>query len=290
VPESSYSRTTKFQNYLATQIYNNYVMSSITQSYSRPTSSQSLSSENLPPRAMARVAREVRDLMKESPEGTKLVVDSESGLPASLGEITAEIQGPVGTPYASYYFQLKLVLPGDFPHSPPRGYFLTKIYHPNVDMSTGAICVNTLKRDWNPNVRLGHVLSVIRCLLIVPFPESSLNDEAGKLFMESYEEYANRAKLMANVHGKITSCVADRMSLSSSPVKNSKENEVGYDIKLGRNSMKSTSITPPSTVLKQSNPSERNCEVKNVTSLRKKNTSSRTGIEKKSKKKSLRRL
>lgn len=265
-------------------------MSSITQSYSRPTASQSLSSENLPPRAMARVAREVRDLMKESPEGTKLVVDSESGLPASLGEITAEIQGPVGTPYASFYFQLKLVLPGDFPNSPPRGYFLTKIYHPNVDMSTGAICVNTLKRDWSPNVRLGHVLSVIRCLMIVPFPESSLNDEAGKLFMESYEEYANRAKLMANVHGKTTSCVADRMPPSGSPVKSSKENEVGYEIKLGRNSMKSTSLTSSSTVLKQSNSSERNCDVINVTSPRKKSISSRSGVEKKSKKKSLRRL
>jgi ubiquitin-conjugating enzyme E2 S len=37
--------------------------------------------------------------------------------------------------------------------------------------------------------------------LIVPFPESSLNDEAGKLFMESYDEYAKRARLMADIHG-----------------------------------------------------------------------------------------
>ncbi len=41
---------------------------------------------------------------------------------------------------------------------------------------------------------------MIRCLLIVPFPESSLNDEAGKLFMESYDEYFRRAKLMTSVH------------------------------------------------------------------------------------------
>jgi len=34
----------------------------------------------------------------------------------------------------------------------------------------------------------------------VPFPESSLNDEAAKLFMESYEEYARRARLMTSVH------------------------------------------------------------------------------------------
>ena len=45
------------------------------------------------------------------------------------------------------------------------------------------------------------MLTVIRCLLIVPFPESSLNDEAGKNFMDSYDEYARRAKLLANVHG-----------------------------------------------------------------------------------------
>jgi len=69
-------------------------------------------------------------------------------------------------------------------------------------MSTGAICVNTLKKDWTAATTFTHVLSVIRCLLIIPFPESSLNDEAGKLFMESYDEYSKRALLMADVHGR----------------------------------------------------------------------------------------
>ena len=113
----------------------------------------------------------------------------------------AEIEGPEDTPYHTRYFQLKLVLSTDFPSKPPRGYFLTKIYHPNVDPTTGAICVNTLKKDWTSTTSLSHVLTVIRCLLIVPFPESSLNDEAGKNFMESYDEYAKRARLLAGVHG-----------------------------------------------------------------------------------------
>lgn len=69
-------------------------------------------------------------------------------------------------------------------------------------MTNGAICVNTLKKDWTADTTFSHVLSVIRCLLIVPFPESSLNDEAGKLFMESYQEYAKRARLMADIHGR----------------------------------------------------------------------------------------
>ena len=41
---------------------------------------------------------------------------------------------------------------------------------------------------------------VIRCLLIVPFPESSLNEEAGKLFQENYQEYFKLAKLYTSIH------------------------------------------------------------------------------------------
>jgi len=94
---------------------------------------------------------------------------------------------------------MKLVISEDYPNSPPKGYFLTKIYHPNV-ANNGDICVNTLKRDWNSSITLKNILQIIRCLLIVPFPESSLNDEAGKLFMESYDEYVARAKIMTEVH------------------------------------------------------------------------------------------
>ena len=45
------------------------------------------SSENLPPRTLARVARDVRDLVKCPPEGVRLVLDSETGMPGSLSEI-----------------------------------------------------------------------------------------------------------------------------------------------------------------------------------------------------------
>jgi ubiquitin-conjugating enzyme E2 S len=67
----------------------------------------------------------------------------------------------------------------------------------------GEICVNTLKKDWNPKVwNISNIFQTIRCLLIEPFPESSLNDEAGKLFMEDYDDYFRRAKLMTSIHSK----------------------------------------------------------------------------------------
>ena len=137
----------------------------------------------------------------------------------------AEIQGPQDTPYEGKYFQLKLVLSCDFPSSPPRGFFLTKIYHPNVDMSTGAICVNTLKKDWKSDLGLKHVLLTVKCLLIVPNPESALNEEAGKLLLERYDDYCARARLYTEIHargeaapksGKISPSEEDEGTSSSS--------------------------------------------------------------------------
>jgi ubiquitin-conjugating enzyme E2 S len=93
----------------------------------------------------------------------------------------------VGTPYQGGVFRCRIVLQDNFPANPPKGYFLTKIFHPNVAQPSGDICVNTLKKDWNPaKWSLLNILEVIKCLLIVPFPESSLNEEAGRQFMEDY--------------------------------------------------------------------------------------------------------
>lgn len=47
---------------------------------------------------------------------------------------------------------MKLVLSSDFPQVPPKGYFLTKIFHPNISKS-GEICVNTLKKVRPPSLR-----------------------------------------------------------------------------------------------------------------------------------------
>ena len=77
---------------------------------------------------------------------------------------------------------------------------MTKIFHPNVS-EKGEICVNTLKRDWDPkNWSIYNILEVVKCLLIVPFPESALNEDAGKMFMDNYEEYFRHAKLINDLH------------------------------------------------------------------------------------------
>lgn len=64
-----------------------------------------------------------------------------------------------GTPYAGGFFRVKLILGKDFPQTPPKAYFLTKIFHPNV-AANGEICVNTLKKDWKPDLGIKHILLV----------------------------------------------------------------------------------------------------------------------------------
>ncbi|KAI8562574.1 hypothetical protein RHMOL_Rhmol03G0045600 [Rhododendron molle] len=150
--------------------------------------------ENLPPNVIKQLAKELKNLDETPPEGIKVGVNEDD-----FSIIFADIEGPAGTPYDNGVFRMKLILSHDFPHSPPKGYFLTKIFHPNI-ATNGEICVNTLKKDWNPSLGLRHVLIVVRCLLIEPFPESALNEQAGKMLLENYEEYARHARIYTGIH------------------------------------------------------------------------------------------
>jgi len=141
------------------------------------------------------VCRHMQKLSQEKLDGVHLLCNEEDPL-----DIQALVEGPTQTPYEGGTYRVKICIGAEFPQQPPRALFLTRIFHPNIS-AQGDVCVNTLKRDWDPQSwSIGHILQVIRCLLIVPFPESSLNDEAGRLFMESYDEYASHAAMMNRIH------------------------------------------------------------------------------------------
>lgn len=150
--------------------------------------------ENLPPQVIRCVSRELLELSEQPPEGIKVFVNE-----ADVTDVQAAIEGPgepachwwsvymylsgsplhffvvAGTPFEGGLFRVKLSLGRDFPAAPPQGYFLTKIFHPNVAQN-GAICVNTLKRDWKPEHGIRHILLVRRALAhgdLDPAPSSS---------------------------------------------------------------------------------------------------------------------
>ena len=150
--------------------------------------------ENFSPHIIKQISRELGELTRNPLEGIRIVFNDDD-----ITSVQADIDGPPGTPYHGGSFRLRLVLGKNFPISPPKGFFVTKIFHPNVGRN-GEICVNTLKKDWSQDLGIKHILLTIKCLLIAPNPESALNEEAGKMLLEQYDDYCKRAKMMTEIH------------------------------------------------------------------------------------------
>ena len=150
-----------------------------------------------------------------------------------ITDIQADIEGPTATPYEGGIFRVKIKIPNNFPNIAPKGIFLTKIFHPNIS-EQGEICVNTLKRDWDPKKwSLSNLFQVIKCLLIIPFPQSALNEEAGKLFMEDYNQFFKIAKMFTSIHAKSKlkndNNEYKKNDIYSTPVKNKKKDKKKYE-------------------------------------------------------------
>lgn len=109
----------------------------------------------------------------------------------------AMIRGPSGTPYEYGVFLIDISCENDYPLSPPKVQFKTKIFHPNIN-SKGNICLDILHHQWTPVFTLEKVLLCICSLLADPNIEDFLVPEAAFLYRERREEFTRRAKEWTN--------------------------------------------------------------------------------------------
>lgn len=84
-----------------------------------------------------------------------------------LTQLTVLITGPTGTPYSQGLWKLSLKIPESYPKAPPKANFRNQIYHPNVEENTGTVCLDTLKKDWQPKLTLRDILVVGSPLLLI---------------------------------------------------------------------------------------------------------------------------
>ena len=110
--------------------------------------------------------------------------------------ITLSIQGPKDSNYENGTWLIKITIPHNYPFASPSVGFIDKIYHPNIDLRSGSICLNTLNETWTPIYNLSHIYNIfIPQLLLYPNPEDPLNEEAARLFKENqivYKENINK--------------------------------------------------------------------------------------------------
>ena len=156
--------------------------------------------------SIKRLAKDQVTLRKSLPPNYLFADEEDSQtLPDDLTQLLICITGPDGTPYSQGLWYLRLDIPLEYPQSPPTATFKTRIFHPNVAEETGAVCLETLKRDWDPKLTLKDILVTISCLLIQPNPDSALNQQAGALIQDDFEAFARQARIMTRIHAPIPS-------------------------------------------------------------------------------------
>lgn len=105
----------------------------------------------------------------------------------------AYLKGPEDSPYSGGTFLLNIHFPEDYPFSPPKIFFITKVYHPNINYR-GNICFNILNENWTPMMIISKVLLSLYILLENPNPDDPLEKEIADVMINDKEEYFRIAK------------------------------------------------------------------------------------------------
>ena len=94
------------------------------------------------------------------------------------------IKGPPDSAYSEGHFELDIQIPEEYPISPPKVKFLSKVFHPNVHFKTGEICLDILKPEhWTPAWTLESLCRALINLLQDPNADSPLNCDAGTIYL-----------------------------------------------------------------------------------------------------------
>eukprot|EP01105_Mastigella_eilhardi_P025252 TRINITY_DN681_c0_g1_i1.p2 TRINITY_DN681_c0_g1~~TRINITY_DN681_c0_g1_i1.p2 ORF type:complete len:156 (+),score=36.38 TRINITY_DN681_c0_g1_i1:305-772(+) len=105
--------------------------------------------------------------------------------------------GPQSSPYEGGIFKLELFCDKDYPLTPPKVRFLTKIYHPNVDR-IGRICLSILKENvdggWSAALQIGKVLLSIQALMSAPNVDDPLDTTVAENFKRNQKEAEAKAR------------------------------------------------------------------------------------------------
>jgi ubiquitin-conjugating enzyme E2 D len=115
---------------------------------------------------------------------------------------TCRMIGPEDTPYAGGIFHLKIEFPSQYPFKPPTITFVTKVYHPSVELETGKICANLLSDGWGPTLNIRHCLAVIYGMLQSPESDHAVEESVAKMLRDKPKEFEKQAKKYTKEYAK----------------------------------------------------------------------------------------
>ncbi|KAI0989256.1 hypothetical protein GJ496_010501 [Pomphorhynchus laevis] len=139
--------------------------------------------------ALKRLSKELIDLEKDPPANCSAGPINET----DLLHWRATIMGPSDSAYSNGVFTLNIMFPTEYPFRPPSITFITKIFHPNINLN-GSICLDILKSQWSPALTISKVLLSISSLLCDPNPDDPLVPEIAQLYISNRREYERIAR------------------------------------------------------------------------------------------------
>ena len=131
--------------------------------------------------SLKRIKKEMEDSAKQQIEGYQLLKFIDNKLYGVL-------EGPPNTYFENGFFNFVIVYENGYPLGKfPKFYFLSKIFHPNVD-EFGLVCEEMYS---HPALVVDKIIITIQSMLDDPNIEEVLNESAAKLYKENIKEYEN---------------------------------------------------------------------------------------------------
>lgn len=134
-----------------------------------------------------RIEKDVMDLMM-SDHDVALIDDS-------IQLFHVIFHGPSDTPYAGGTWKIRVELPDQYPIKSPSIGFINKIYHPNIDETSGSVCLDVINQTWSPMFGLLNIFeNFLPHLLRYANPSDPLNTEASTLMTKDEKKYNDTVK------------------------------------------------------------------------------------------------
>lgn len=113
----------------------------------------------------------------------------------NMQELYVKFYGPKDTPYENGIWRLHVELPDNYPYKSPSIGFVNKIFHPNIDIASGSICLDVINSTWSPLYDLLNIIEwMIPGLLKEPNGSDPLNNEAAALQLRDKRLYEEKIK------------------------------------------------------------------------------------------------
>ncbi|QLQ82555.1 hypothetical protein HG537_0H03180 [Torulaspora globosa] len=113
----------------------------------------------------------------------------------NMQEFHVKFVGPKDTPYEGGFWRLHVELPDNYPYKSPSIGFVNKIFHPNIDVASGSICLDVINSTWSPLYDLKNIVEwMIPGLLKEPNGSDPLNNEAATLQLRDKKLYESKIR------------------------------------------------------------------------------------------------